>query len=462
MAIDLNTVANPVQPTLTSTGLGSGIDVNSLTTNLVNATIGPQQTLIKNKQASDQATISALGTVQSALIGLETAVNSLTSGGALQSLSAATSNPNVFTAAAGSAAVAGTYTVKVQSLAQGNAISSGAYSSASASVGAGVVTINAGGSNFSVTLTAGQDTLQDLANAINKSPDNSGVSASIITSVDGAHLVLNATQTGVANAVSVSSSPLGAFSTVQSASDAQIFVDGFEYDSSSNTVTGALSGVTLNLEAADPNVQLTLRIAANTTAAASAVQSFVTAYNTALSLLSSSTAYDSTTKTAGPLIGNAAVNAALQQIKQIVGSKVVSNGSNAITSLSQLGVSAGSDGSLQVDSTKLNAALSQNLGSVQNLFSGDSGIGTRLSATLERFAGASGILDSETSHYQTDYSNLQQKLAGLTTESDRLTQRYLKEFNNMNSIVSQYNSLSNMLTQTFANWNNVTTNKNGG
>ncbi len=460
MALTLSTIGASTTGTVSSPGLGSGIDINTLVTNLVAATITPQQNLITQQQSQDTATISALGAAQSVLFGLQASVNALTTGGALGDLTATSSSTANFTAVASSSAVQGNYTVKVDTLAQANTISSAAYSSSSAVVGNGNVTITAGGSSFSVSLSGSEDTLQDLANAINSSPDNSGVSASIITSTDGAHLVLNATKTGVSNAVSVSSSLLQPFSTVQDASDSKVFVDGFEYDSSSNTITGALSGVTLNLLAADQANTYNLTVSPDTASASSAIAAFVQSYNTAIGTLLNDTSYDSVTGQGGSLLGNSGVTSALQRLQGIESSSVSSNGANAITTLSQLGITVNSDGSLSLDSTTLNAALSQNLNSVQNLLSGPNGIMTQLSTVIENVAGPSGVLNSQAQSYQTDYQNLSHQLTDLQAESQQLTQRYLSQFNAMNAYVAQYNQLSNMLTQTFASWNNVTTSKN--
>ena len=88
MALNLTPVATPVGATVSSPGLGSGINVSQLVTSLVNATITPQQTLLQNQQATDQANISALGAVQSALFGLQASVGALTTGGALGDLTA--------------------------------------------------------------------------------------------------------------------------------------------------------------------------------------------------------------------------------------------------------------------------------------------------------------------------------------------------------------------------------------
>src|SRR5262249_29172595 len=154
------------------------------------------------------------------------------------------------------------------------------FADANASVGTGNVVINAGGGSFTVTLTAGNDSLSNLRDAINQAPDNSGVTATIINASDGAHLLLSATKTGLANAVSVDATGLSggdpfAFASARLADDAQVFIDGLEYDSASNVISDAIGGVTLNLVSAQPNVTQTLTVSPDINGAASAVQSFV-------------------------------------------------------------------------------------------------------------------------------------------------------------------------------------------
>jgi len=454
MTISLATAGSNTVAPVTSQGLGSGLDIATLVPALVNAAIQPQQELLQSNQTTDQATISALGTVQSALSSLQSAVTAITTGGGLSQLAAQSSDSSVFSATAGTGAVAGNYQVQVQTLAQANTIKSAAFSSQTAAVATGSYTFNAGGSSFSVTLNSSNDTLSGLASAINGASNNSGVTASIVNGTGGSYLLLSATQTGTANAVSVSSSSPISFTSVQSASDATGTIDGLAFDSASNIVSGALSNVTLNLASASPDTTQTLTVSADTDASASAVQTFVSAYNSALSLLGTDTAYTpatssgSTSGTPGPLLGNLGVENVMYRLQSIVGGSAGSD-SGAYSLLSQIGVTTNSDGSLSVDTSTLDSTLQQNSSAVQSLFSGSSGFGTQLDTLLNSVAGAGGTLDSEVAGLQTDVTNINNQLTQLNAQSTQMTAQYNAEFNAMDNVVAAYKSTESLLTQLY-------------
>jgi len=449
MTVSLNTSATAATPTVTSTGLGSGLNVNSIVTSLVSATIQPQQTLLTNTQTSDQATLSALAQVKSSLSSLQSSVDAITSGGALKQLTATTGNSAVFSATAGSGAVAGSYQVQVTQLAQANTIASSAYTSSTAAVGAGTYSISAGSTNFSVTMTA-TNTLADLRDAINSSSSNSGVSATIVNGSDGAHLLLSSSQTGTANAVALSSTSSISFSTIRAASDAQVSVDGFNYTSSSNIVTGALDGVTLNLASASPGTDISLNVSADQNAAANAIQTFVSAYNSTLSLINQSTAYtpgatSGAAGSSGPLLGDLTIQRLSQQLQSIVGNGVT--GTGGFNLLSQIGVTEATDGSLSVNSTTLNSALQQNSTAVQNLFSASgSGIGSQFDTLLNNYVSTGGTIDSESKGVQSQLDDIASKLSDLTTKQSDLQTRLFAQFNAMDAAVGKYKSIGSFLT----------------
>jgi flagellar hook-associated protein 2 len=461
MAVTITTNANPIGASVTSSGLGTNLDVASIVPSLVNAEISPRMTHLQASQAADQSTISALGTVKSSLASLQAALESLTTGTALTSLTASSGNSSVFTASAGTNAVAGTYSIEVNTLAKTNTIVSGAYTDSTAVVGDGTITINAGGSSFDVTLSSGSDTLADLRDAINNATDNTGVSATIITSTDGAHLRLSSTQTGVANAVSISS-PLISFTEASAASDSKIFIDGYEHDSSSNVISDAIDGVTLNLASEDPGNTNTLTVAANTTGAVSAVQSFVSAYNTALTTLQQATAYDSTTSTAGPLLGDISMQSLLNQMQSISGGSLASPVFN-VSTLSQIGITTNKDGTLSLDSSTLTAALRSNMQGVQALLSKtDTSLGAKLDTTLTAYVGSGGLIQAETDSLQSQVENLTSQITALTQRSADLTQQYTTKFNSIGTVVSQYTAVSSYITQLTAQFNKSSSSSSGG
>jgi flagellar hook-associated protein 2 len=282
------------------------------------------------------------------------------------------------------------------------------------------------------------------------------MTASIVNGTGGSYLLLSATQTGTANAVSVSSSSPISFTTVQPASDATGTIDGLSFDSSTNVVSNVLSNVTLSLASASPDTTQTLTVSADASSAATAMQNFVTAYNSALALISTDTAYtppssgsDSSSGTPGPLLGDLGVENVFQKLQSIVGGGTGSS-SSAFSLLSQIGVSTAADGTLSLDTSTFDSALQQNPGAVQSLFSGSHGIGTQLDTLLNSVAGPGGTLDSETSGLQTDVSNITNQLTQLTAQSAQLTAQYNAEFNAMDNVVAAYKSTENLLTQLYA------------
>lgn len=448
MAVNLTTSPVVSSGTISSAGLGTNLDVSSIVPQLVQAEIGPSQQRLQGVIAQDTAEISALGIVKSNLSALQNALKAILTGGALKQLSASSADSTVFNATASTSAVAGTYKVQVQQLAQANSIASTAYTSADDVVGNGPITITAGGSSFTVTLSDGNNTLADLRDAINGASDNSGVSATIVNGTDGAHLLLNATETGLTNAVSVDSGGLLTFNSVQGAADAIVSVAGFEYHSSSNTVAGAIDGVTLNLNSAKPNTDIALTVSRNTASAVSAVQSIVDNYNAALQFLNTNTAYNSDTQQGGALLGDPAINSLVQRLRSTV-SSAISTPAGGISALSQIGISSDVDGKLTLDSSQLISALQSNPSAVQNLFSSDGGVGTQLNNFLNGYTQSNGVLDAETGGLQNQIDDANSQLSALAQRGNTLTTQYTNQFNAINTVVAQYTNIGSFLTQQF-------------
>lgn len=283
---------------ISSAGIGSGLDVAGLVQQLVSAERAPAEKRLQRAQSGVQLQISALGALRSALSELNTAAEGLKAGGAISALRANSSKTEIFTATAGSGAVAGSYDIEVTSLAKAHKLVSGAYTDADSSVGSGTVSLTVGANSFSVQLTDGANSLANLRDAINNASDNKGVVATIIKESAGSRLLLTSKNTGTANALTVS----GLITTTerQAATDAVVKVEGFSHTSASNTVTGAIDGITLTLVSAAPGTIATLSVAQDTTNARGAVEGFVRAYNKMVSTVVGLTKFDPVTKAAGP------------------------------------------------------------------------------------------------------------------------------------------------------------------
>ena len=449
MAVSLSTNPTAVSATISSAGLGTNLDVSTIVPQLVSAETSATKTRLNSAVTTDKSTISALGSIKSLLSSLQSSIEAMTKNKALTQLTATTGDSSVFTATASSSAAAGNYQVKVETLAAANSILSDAFTSSSTSVGSGTLTINAGGSSFDVTLSDGANSLADLRDAINSSADNTGVSATIITGTDGAHLLLSATKTGLDNAVSVDTSSLINFTTAQDASDAKISVAGVEHVSSGNTITDAIDGVTLNLASASPDTAVSLTVSADTSGAVTAVQSFASAYNAALATIKASIAYDSSTSSAGVLMGDPAIRALSQKLGTTLGS-VLGTAVSGVNSLSQIGLTTADDGTLSVDTTTLQTALSQNPAGVQALLSKSGGVADQLDTLVTGYVQTDGLIDTETNGLQSQLDDLNNQLSRLSDRESVLTQQYTAQFNSINTVVSTYTNLSSYLTQQFA------------
>lgn len=453
-----------VTSSVSSPGIGSGLDVNSIVTQLVAAERAAPDKRLSAASDKDNTTISALGTLKSALSALQTASKAMGSTGSLGKSTASSSDSSTFTASTTGGGSA-SYSVEVVSLATASKISSGNYASASSEVGTGSVTIGVGSSSFTVNLASGADKLSDLVSAINGAADNRGVTASIITDNNGAHLVLQSQKTGTDNAVTLGSASTAdgssfiATSVVQAAANALLRIDGSDVSSSSNTVTNAINGVTINLVKANPGVTNTLGIAPNATAAASAVQDFVTAYNSALSTIANLTRFDSTGQNNGALLGDSTAQNLMTQLRSIVGGAV--SGSGTYTMLSQIGISSSKDGTLTLDTTVLNNALSTDIGSVQKMFSTSGGIGMQMTSLLNDTLTVGGSIDSKTQSLQNDLKDIAKQQTALDTRMNAEQARLLAQYSALDTLVATLKSTQDYLTQQLDNLPGWTTSKSG-
>lgn len=385
-----------------STGVGSNLDVNSLITKLMAVESQPLTTLAK-KEASYQAKLSAYGTLNGALSAFQSSLTGLNSASTFQSFSATSSDTAIMSASATSIAVAGTYNLNVTKLAQAQSISTPGQASSTATIGSGTSTVTfqfgtiSGGTSTNgiytgasfnqdatqatgtVTIDSSNNSLQGIRDAINTG--NFGVSASIVG--DGSatpyHLVLTSAKTGATSSLKVSvtgdatlasllnydaqgTQNLSEATTAQSAA---LTINGIAVNSVTNSVSGAIGGVAVNLNKIGT---ATLTLAANTTAVQTGVNAFVKAYNDLNSSLAGLTSYNATTKKGGLLLGDPITRNVQNQIRSTLATAVNGLG-GGLTTLSSIGVSFQKDGSLAVDSTKLQTALTTKFTEVGGLFS---------------------------------------------------------------------------------------------
>ena len=360
----------------------------------------------------------------------------------LTTLSATSSDTKAFTASADSSATLGSYSVNVTQLAQAQQLVSNAFSGgSSATVGTGTLQLTLGSTSFNVTVNSSNDTLSGIAAAINSATGNPGIEASIITGTTGAHLVLTSSLT-------YSSSSTTNYAQTTAAQDASVTIAGVTYTSASNTVTSALTGVTLNLLATTSSAA-TLSVADNVGTVVSNIQAFVAGYNSLQSTFSQLGGYDATTNTAGPLNGNAALSTVQNQILSVLDS-FVNTGSSIYNSLASVGITANSDGSLSVDTTKLTAALTSNFSAVSALFSSSGGIATTFNSQLTSQLASGGPIDSLSQSLVAQENGLTQQSNQLSQQMSALSASLTEQYSALNSLLSSLQSTSSYLTQAFA------------
>lgn len=384
-------------------GIGSGLDVNGIIGQLMAAERQPLAALAKQEAAYNQK-LSAYGQVRSALASFQTALKDLASGSRFQALSATSSDTAVLTASASGKATPASYQVEVKQLAQQHKLASAGFASTDDLVGSGTLTIQFGsydsGTNTftanadkaaqSLTIDPANQTLAGIRDAINAA--NAGVTATIVNdgSAAGNRLVLTSADSGAANSLKISvtdddgnatdASGLSALaydptaaagsgknlSQKAEALDALLDIDGIAVKQSTNTVKDAIDGVTLNLAQTNVGEKLTLAVSRDTKAVTAAVEAFVKAYNGASGTLKSLTAFNGAGEKNGVLLGDATARAIQTQLRGMLNTAVESGGS--LTTLSQIGVSFGSDGTLSLDSAKLNTAIDSNFDGIAALF----------------------------------------------------------------------------------------------
>ncbi len=395
-----------------------GIDVTSAVDAAVSAAEAPetaweaQQTVLQN-----QAT--ALTQIQTDTTNLDNdmqALNSLT--GPLSSMSVTSSNSSIVTASAASGSAVGNHDVIVNNLATTDSWSSNSVASATTDLPAGSFTITpANGAAQTITTGTGATTLTAVANQING--DNLGVTASVITDATGARLAIVSNTSGSAANFTVTSGSLSFTQAVPTgAVDASLSVDGISIDSASNTVTGVLSGVTLNLLNASAGTNVSVAVAPDTSAASDAINQFVTDYNTAITDLNTQFTYTDGTGQ-GPLASDPTVRNLQSDLQSALDyTYTPATGRTTVSNLSALGISVGNDGTLTVDSATLDNVLQNNFSDVQSFLQGPSlnGFANSLDQQITNFTSpADGAFTVDLQSLSTQNSDLQSNITNFQT-----------------------------------------------
>ncbi len=448
-----------------SLGVGSGLNIQSLVTQLVGADRAPVEARLTRQTQTIATQLSAMGALKGALSAFQSALAPLATTANFQVMAAKSADETVFTASATTGAVAGSYGIEVRQLAQPEQLLSKAFAGgAKGAVGTGTLHLTLGSAGFDVAIAAGANTLADVRDAINGASGNTGVHATLVYGVSGAQLVLTSAQTGAANTIRVSANggdgglaqlsfdgtAGGNYAEAQVPQDAIAMISGVEHHSASNVLDKAIDGISLNLKAAKPGTTVNLAVSDDQAAVMDNVQKLVVAFNAMQGQFHSLGDYNAATKKGGPLLGDWLLNGAQFQLTRGMTDRVAGLG-NGPSSLAAVGITTGADGSLSIDSGKLQTALKADSGSVAHLFSGDNGIARRLGTVLDGMLSAGGAIAARDANLATAQKDITQQSARLNAQMAVVQQRYLTQFNALDALLSQLQSTSNYLTQQLGN-----------
>ncbi|HMO47093.1 MAG TPA: flagellar filament capping protein FliD [Rubrivivax sp.] len=470
---------------ITSIGIGSGLDIESMITQLVAAERVPVKKL-QTEASSLQTKLSSYGKLQSGMAALRDAALALTRSSTWGATAGASSDAASVAVATGSTTLPGSYSIEVQRLASVQSNATGVYASADALVGEGTLRIelgawSAGGSSFTpkagataVDITVGPpaESLAQLRDKINAS--NSGVVASVLTDASGARLVLRSAATGEMNGFRIGATDIdgnnfdgiglsalafdpsaGILTMAQAlaAANASASLNGLPISSAGNTLSNVLDGMTLTLGKVT-TAPVLVEARPDSESMRKALDTFVKAYNDLNTLIVEQTKYDAASKTAGVLQGDSAAVAMRSQMRSLLGG---SSGASAMFSrLADVGFDVQSDGSIKLDETKLANGLA-NLGEMKKLFAAsdpldasNNGIAVRLRTLADQLLGVDGSISTRSEGLRKRIELNGDRQERLEDRVAMTEKRLRAQYTALDTQMASLTSLSNYVTQQLA------------
>ncbi|MDQ7990744.1 MAG: flagellar filament capping protein FliD [Candidatus Dactylopiibacterium sp.] len=447
-------------------GLASNLNTDSLISQLMVSEQRPIS-LLQQRESKETTKLSSWGQIKNALSSLQAAAEAMDTRDELKAFKTSVSG-TAATATAGTGAVAGSYSLEITKLADVQKVkSANSYAGLTSQVvdvsgGSKTLSIKVGDKTTDIEITDKNNSLAGVRDAINAS--KSGVTATLVHDGDANapyRLVLTSNETGTANAFSLSGVNELAYDAatgtgtgltkIQAASNAEFTVDGIAVSKSSNVVTDAIQGVTLTLAATTTaGTPSKITVTSDSSSIQTKAAALVKAYNDLNSIIKVQTAYNPTTKTSGTLNGDSTARGLQAQIRSIMGGTA---GSGSQNTLSALGISFQKDGSLALDSTKLQAALDNPNLDVGAIFAKDAngtGIASKLATTISGMLGTQGMVTARTDGINDTIKRLDKQIESLSTRLVNVEARYRAQFTALEKTMSSMNSTSSQLTQQLA------------
>jgi len=391
---------------ISTAGIGSGIDIPGLVTSLVEAERTPAEARFDKQEVDLQAKLSAYGSLKSALSSFQGSLSQLKFASTFNDVTANSSDEDIATASGSSIANPGNYSLEVTNLAQAQSLSSKSYTETTNPIGTGTLSFTFGHfdtdsnsfisnpdkSTKTVTIDSDDNSLQGIRDAVNAA--DLGVTASLVNDGSGFKLLFTSDETGKENGIKISVGDLSDASNTDdsglsqlafdpdpaaaanshmtenmAAKDALFTLNGLTITSATNQVNSAVSGVTLTLKGTtSPGSPVNISIAKNDEKITEAVTGFTEKFNELVDTLKQLSSYDSANNQAGPLLGDSAVRSVESQLRKMIASS--SRGADGnISSIATIGITTDRSGKLSLDSSKLQSALSGDRDVLAQIFS---------------------------------------------------------------------------------------------
>lgn len=385
---------------ITSSGVGSGLDIESLVTQLVAAERSPTENRLVTKAAEYQGQISAFGALKGALSGFQSSLSALQSLSTFTDRNATVSEAGALSVSASNTAAPGAYSVEVNALAKAHSLASGSYTATSDVVGEGTLNFRFGTTDYTgpdpgpasyngfvlnadkaastITIDSSNNTLAGIRDAVNDA--DIGVNASIINDGSGFRLLFASEETGAENSLEVSvteSGPVGlsalAFnasttnlSQTVAAQDASLSVNGLPVTSASNTVSSVVNGLDLTVKAETSGVPVAVDVSRDSASVKDALNSFISAYNGLIDTTNALSSYDPATNEAGLLLGDATLRGITSRLRSELNTAI--SGVGPYDTLASIGVTTDGDGKLALDQANLDKVLEEDFEALSALF----------------------------------------------------------------------------------------------
>ena len=477
--------------TISSTGIGSGLDVNSIVTQLMALEARPLN-LLQRAESDLNTRLSAIGTLQGRMSAFRDAASALTSVTTWNRTVASSADEASVKVSSTTGAAAGGYAVQVDKLATPQTLASGAFASSKEVLGEGTLTFELGSwdgepsptgftakadsTPVTITIGAGGATLEAIRDQINAA--DTGVIATVVTDASGARLSFRSRETGAENAFRVTANeasddgnPATGLSALaydattgspmtrsQTAVNAEATVNGIPITSASNTLDGVVDGLTLTLvKPTTGAVELT--VSTDSASIRKGIETFVSAFNEVASYIREQTKYNEDTKVGGTLQGDRLVTSLQSQLRGIVNEG--SSASGVFERLTDIGISFTANGTLSINGSRLDDAMG-NLSELRKVLaadgsdSGSSGFIDRFKDFASSILGAEGAFETRTTSLKGQISQNEKSQESMQRRLDQTELRLRRQYQALDAAMSNLGGTADYLTQQLTLLNNQT------